>query len=380
MRWESDIQIFSKDECQGLADEFFAYPDKRDENFMPEFYKNSFGVYNLPGSLNHVDRLTKQFEIKYPGIVFANSYARVYYRHSVLSLHTDRKNLDLSLSVCVEDKNNLDWPLNISAKCYYKDSWDLGEDHGPYKEKFIAAHFGVGYGALVEGRRFPHWRDELLCGEAQRALYIFYHWTFPKPSWHNKIIIESKSQIDLMVVQNFLTDKECDELIQQSEATLKKSMVVDWKTGNDVESVSRKSAQTFLSKQSNEVIIKIENDISELLEIPVGCGEDLQIVRYEVGGEYKAHHDFFSCDEIKKKDRFINSGQRVATVIMYLNTPESGGETEFPLLGLKIKAVRGNALVFRYPNQEAASLHAGRPVTSGVKWIATKWIRERDFV
>jgi len=39
---------------------------------------------------------------------------------------------------------------------------------------------------------------------------------------------------------------------------------------------------------------------------------------------------------------------------------------------------------FEYCNSrgqvDAASLHAGAPVTDGEKWIATKWMRERPFV
>ena len=140
MRWDSDIQIFTPEECKELADEFFAYPTKTDENGMPEFYKNSLGVFNLPRSLKHVERLTNVFIKKYPGIVFANSYTRLYQRHSVLKLHTDRKDLDLSLSVCLEDKNNLEWPLNISAKSYNKDDWDLNEDPVEYKESYVSAY------------------------------------------------------------------------------------------------------------------------------------------------------------------------------------------------------------------------------------------------
>ena len=379
MRWDSDIQIFTLEECKAIADEFFSYPNKYDENGMPEFYRNSFGVYNLPRSLEHVNRLTQQFVKKYPGIVFANSYMRSYHRHSVLNIHTDRKQLDLSLSVCIEDKNNLDWPLCVSNTPYNKEEWDLNENPDKYKNAYVAAHFGVGYGAVVEGRKFPHWRDELLCGEAQRALYIFYHWTFPKYPEPSKLILQSKSQIEISVFSEFITKEECEEIIKQAEPRLKKSMVVDVQTGHDVPSNNRKSMQMFLPKQSTELIKRLESRISALTNTPIENGEDFQVVKYGINDEYQPHHDFFDCEEMQKTERFKQSGQRIATVIIYLNTPESGGATEFANLGLQIQAVCGHAVLFKYPKKEVSSLHAGLPVKAGVKWIATKWIRERAF-
>ena len=130
--WQSELEVFSPAECQSLVQEFFSY-EHTDENKMPEYYRNSFGYYNLPGSLAFVDRTTKIIKDRYPQAVFSNTYTRVYNRHSVLNLHTDRKGLDLTLSVCLEDKNNLDWPLNISAKTYAGEEWDLKEDPTKYK-------------------------------------------------------------------------------------------------------------------------------------------------------------------------------------------------------------------------------------------------------
>ncbi|MGZ5781611.1 MAG: prolyl hydroxylase family protein, partial [Burkholderiaceae bacterium] len=79
----------------------------------------------------------------------------------------------------------------------------------------------------------------------------------------------------------------------------------------------------------------------------------------------------------------IARGQRVATLILYLNDVEEGGETEFPEIGLKIIPKAGNALYFAYMNSSSQpdplTLHAGRPVLKGEKWIATRWVRERAY-
>ena len=169
------ITIFSPEECASLTAAFDAVEDKNEEKEV--FYKNSKGVYNLPASLAYVDRITKRVQQRYPGAKFANSYTRVYKRHSHLAIHTDRQELDISMSVCIEDKNNLEWPLCISTGTYSGKEWDNSADPAHFKEDYLGVVLPLGQGALMEGRKHPHWRDELLCGEAQRAVYVFYHWS-----------------------------------------------------------------------------------------------------------------------------------------------------------------------------------------------------------
>jgi len=68
---------------------------------------------------------------------------------------------------------------------------------------------------------------------------------------------------------------------------------------------------------------------------------------------------------------------------MYLNTAEGGGETHFPEVDLKVTPIQGDAILFFnvHPDGECdrQSLHASLPVTTGEKWVATKWIRERAY-
>ncbi len=74
-------------------------------------------------------------------------------------------------------------------------------------------------------------------------------------------------------------------------------------------------------------------------------------------------------------------GQRVGTLVMYLNTPEAGGATTFPDVGLEVAPVKGNAVFFSYdrPHAVTRTLHGGAPVLAGEKWVATKWLREGVF-
>lgn len=378
MIWNSDLKVFNDQECKELVEEFCSV-EHTDENKMPEYYKNSYGYFNLPKSLQYVDRLTSLIKDRYPSAVFANTYTRSYHRHSVLNLHTDRKGLDLTLSVCLEDKNNLDWPLNISAKTYDGDEWDLKADSNHYKDKYLEAHFGVGHGAVMEGRRFPHWRDELLCGEKQRAVYIFYHWTLPKVKETSRVLFRSTKPIETALYGNFLTKEECKELIDQASTKLFKSTVVHHETGQPTDHPHRTSYGTFLQRGSSPLVSQLEQRIAQITGIPVEHGEGLQILRYEEGQEYKPHHDYFDPSRPPTTQDLDKSGQRIATFLIYLNTPEEGGGTYFPEANLEFEALEGNALLFKYPNMERASLHAGVPVKKGVKWVATKWLRQRPF-
>jgi hypothetical protein len=167
---------------------------------------------------------------------------------------------------------------------------------------------------------------------------------------------------------NFLTDSECKALMHLAGDRLEKSTVVAG-DGN-AQHEARTSSGMFFKRGEFPVVAEIERRISQLVGIPEEYGEGLQVLRYEVGQEYKPHQDYF--------DKPGEYGQRTTTVLLYLNTPEEGGGTVFPDADLHVEAAQGNALVFEYKTADATSktLHGGAPVTKGVKWAATKWYRD----
>ncbi len=185
----------------------------------------------------------------------------------------------------------------------------------------------------------------------------------------------------LMVFEDFLSDAECDALITLSQAKMQDSTVVDPQTGEFVKHPERISRGTHFEHQSNDVVIAIENRISELFGFPVNQQEAIQILHYGVGGEYRPHYDYFPPEEAGSQSALAHAGQRLATLVMYLNTPTQGGSTDLPNLGLTVTAKKGFALYFESiaPHGEPypQTLHAGMPVLAGEKWIATKWLRER---
>ena len=121
----------------------------------------------------------------------------------------------------------------------------------------------------------------------------------------------------------------------------------------------------------------VQKRAAELLNWPLHQCEALQIQRYLPGDQYKPHYDYFQPGADDFEQIVSRSGQRIATLIMYLNTPEQGGDTYFWNLGIKIKARKGSALFFSYPdaNTRSGTFHGGDMVMAGEKWIATQWLR-----
>jgi prolyl 4-hydroxylase len=182
---------------------------------------------------------------------------------------------------------------------------------------------------------------------------------------------------------DLLSAEECDQLIELSRGKVARSSVVNATTGSYDVHPHRTSAGTHFARGENELIRRIEARIAELVEIPVERGEPLQILHYQPGGEYKPHFDYFDPAQPGNEAVLKHGGQRVATLVLYLNDVEAGGSTVFPEVGLDVLPRRGHAVYFAYTTEEGQldkrSLHGGSPVGAGEKWIATKWFRQQPY-
>jgi prolyl 4-hydroxylase len=143
----------------------------------------------------------------------------------------------------------------------------------------------------------------------------------------------------------------------------------------------RTSNGMFFSRGESELLRRIEERIGRLVNWPVENGEGIQVLNYKPGAEYRPHYDYFDPAEPGTPTILRRGGQRVATLVMYLNNPEKGGGTTFPDAGIEVSPQKGNAVFFSYPRPQPDSLtlHGGAAVVEGEKWIATKWLRERRF-
>jgi prolyl 4-hydroxylase len=183
----------------------------------------------------------------------------------------------------------------------------------------------------------------------------------------------------IIVVQDFLTPEECDELTKDINGKLKRSTVVNNDGGNEYEMDARTSSGTFYHRGATPLVSVVEQRLADFARWPIDKGEGLQILYYDIGGEYRPHFDWFDPATPGGKKHLEKGGQRVATQILYLSDVEAGGATTFPKLGLALRPKKGSLLFFTNLNAvgepDPMALHGGAPVVRGTKLIATKWLR-----
>jgi prolyl 4-hydroxylase len=186
----------------------------------------------------------------------------------------------------------------------------------------------------------------------------------------------------VVVFGDLFSDEECDEMIALARARLVRSETVQTETGSSEVNEARTSQGMFFDRGEHPLVSRLEARMAALLDWPLENGEGLQVLRYAPGAEYKPHYDYFDPAHSGTPTILRRGGQRVASLVCYLNTPAQGGATVFPDVHLDVAPLKGNAVFFSYdrPHPTTRTLHGGAPVLEGEKWVATKWLREGKFV
>jgi prolyl 4-hydroxylase len=179
---------------------------------------------------------------------------------------------------------------------------------------------------------------------------------------------------DILSFPALFTPDECRYLIDAAAPMLAPAVVIDPKTGRQRPDPLRIADSVGFTPPLETLAVQaLARRIAAASGTGFGQGEPLQVLRYRPGGEYRPHSDAIPGF----------SNQRVATLLVWLNDGFEGGETEFPEVGLTLKGGIGDAILFRNVGgdgrRDPASAHAGLPVTSGEKWLASRWIRERTY-
>jgi prolyl 4-hydroxylase len=181
-----------------------------------------------------------------------------------------------------------------------------------------------------------------------------------------------------VVYDNFITKEEADHIISSAKNSFKESKIIG---GFDTN--IRKSKTTWLYT-SDPVIYNIIKKVCDIGGYPMENAEPMQVVQYEPGGFYKDHHDS-CCDDDEKCTEFVQrGGQRVMTMLIYLNDDFTGGSTKFSTIEKEIKPSKYGAIMFR-PLEDNSNkchpfaLHKGTPVISGIKYVCNIWIREGKY-
>ena len=186
------------------------------------------------------------------------------------------------------------------------------------------------------------------------------------------------NDLEIFVVRDFLTRKECEGLVRMIDKDKIPSQILA-----PTEDPEFRTSESCNFDSRRPLVRVIEDKLTLLLGIQPEHGETIQGQRYDVGQQFKPHHDFFYVGEPYWEEMDRTGGQRTWTAMMFLNEPKSGGQTFFPEAGVKITPRAGNLLAWN--NLDAAgepnpfSLHQGMPVLGGVKYVITKWYRERPW-
>lgn len=185
----------------------------------------------------------------------------------------------------------------------------------------------------------------------------------------------------IVVLDNFLSSQECDDLCEEALLAFAPARVVDDREHAVHAAHFRSNDTAHLPASQSALVRRIEARIEQLTNWPSACCETLQVQRYAKGQEYRPHHDFFDEGSAAHEAAMADSGQRLATLILYLKEPDAGGATYFANLGMRIAPRKGSALFFTYPDpgSNSGTMHGGEAILAGEKWIATQWFRERAW-
>ena len=170
----------------------------------------------------------------------------------------------------------------------------------------------------------------------------------------------------------FFSPAECAHVAGVTGALLAPARVIDPVTGQWRAHPVRTSDDAAIGPAQEDLVIRALNlRIAAASGTRVEQGEALTVLRYRPGQQFRPHLDTIAGA----------ANQRRATMLVYLNEGYGGGETHFPDANVTITPRGGDAILFenlrRDGSPDPATRHAGLPVTRGVKWLATRWIRAR---
>ena len=186
----------------------------------------------------------------------------------------------------------------------------------------------------------------------------------------------------IIVFENFLPPAVCDWLVNLARPVLAAARVHHPEERDGAVDPLRSNSGIGFTLLESDVLMQIVNArIATASGAPTAYQEATNILHYATGQEYKPHFDFMDPDLPQFTEIVRRDGQRIATLLVYLNDGFDGGETHFPVLDMRYKGRPGDAILFLNVDGEGVidrrTLHAGLAPTQGEKWLLSKWIRDR---
>lgn len=280
------------------------------------------------------------------------------------------------------------------AAALFQDAADAGDGVAALRSAVFAA----------EGFGRPHdWNAalellaraaELGAGDAQRQITLLTDDTSAGAPWGDQLAnldlhalltpppLERKSDVSMVgLCKGFAPQRFCAWLIERSQARVQPAYVQVAGTGERRISTKRTAFSCGIGPQNRDFVMSVlQERAARLTGLPLSNQEQPNVISYEPGQHFEAHYDFTAAN-LMHLPEFVRSGQRVMTLVTYLNDDFAGAPTRFPKLELDLRGGVGDAVVFSNVQPDGTpdlnTLHAGMPPESGRKWVLSQWIRER---
>jgi len=185
-------------------------------------------------------------------------------------------------------------------------------------------------------------------------------------------------RLELFVVREFLDAAACKFFCDLIEIERRPSTIADPNGDHYF-----RTSETCDLDHSIPEVAQLDALLSAWSGIDPAYGEPLQGQRYAVGQEFKGHTDYFEPDGADFAKFCSVAGNRTWTAMIYLNEPEAGGATRFKVIDKIVKPETGKLLAWNNRRADGslnpATLHHGMKVRKGVKYVITKWYRERPW-
>jgi hypothetical protein len=196
----------------------------------------------------------------------------------------------------------------------------------------------------------------------------------------NRVVLSDRPRVRL--AEGFIDPAMCDWLTGLVRNRMERGrMGLNYDIAGWVSPERTNSVFMFTVFDADCIVALVRMRIATLLKLPGAHMEPPQMFHYATGQELAPHVDYYRRDD--RAPGVDYQGDRIASFLLYLNDGFEGGETEFLRPGLKVKPRKGGAVYFANVGDDGRpdpqTLHAGRRVTAGEKWLLSQWIHDRPF-
>lgn len=187
----------------------------------------------------------------------------------------------------------------------------------------------------------------------------------------------------VLTFENFLSPAACAWIMDRARPSLDAARIKNAEQGGaNVHAIRTNTGMGFSLIDTDLVTQLTHARIAAAIGQPASHQEPTNILHYAPGQEYRPHFDFIDPGVAHFARELQTVGQRTTTFLIYLNDDYDGGATTFPRLDWSFKGKAGDALAFWNVTDgrpDPLTLHAGTPPSRGIKWLFSKWVRDRPL-